>query len=134
MNPPPPTGLVEIAVDALASHPLNSNAMKPVMLDTLTAHIGRSDRYPPIIVRPLPHDAPRTAPHTHQVLDGHHRVAALRRLGRATARCVVWEVGDDEAKLLLATLNRLEGSDDPRKRGRLLAALGASIDGSALAA
>ena len=37
---------------------------------------------------------------------------ALRRLGRASARCEVWAVDDDEAMLLLATLNRLQGRDD----------------------
>jgi hypothetical protein len=36
---------------------------------------------------------------------------------------VVWEVDDADALLLLATLNRLEGSDDPRKRAALLAKL-----------
>lgn len=114
-----------ITLDALAAHPLNSNVMKPALLDKLVEHIARTDRYPPIIVRPLPpSDAPHPSSHvTHQLLDGHHRVAALRRLGRGTTRCVVWEVDDAEALLLLATLNRLEGEDDPRKRGRLLAAL-----------
>jgi hypothetical protein len=35
----------------------------------------------------------------------------------------VWEVDDDEARLLLATLNRLEGRDDPSARARLVAHL-----------
>ncbi len=50
---------------------------------------------------------------------------ALRRLDRATARCDVWEVDDAEALLLLATLNRLQGQDDPHKRAVLVGALAA---------
>ncbi len=56
----------------------------------------------------------------YQILDGHHRAVALEKIGCDSARCVVWDVDDDEALLLLATLNRLQGQDDPRKRGQLL--------------
>ena len=68
-----------------------------------------------------------------EILDGHHRVAALRKLGRDTARCVVWDVDDDEALLLLATLNRLAGDDDPRKRAALVGRLNQKIDTEKLA-
>jgi hypothetical protein len=68
---------------------------------------------------------------TYQVLDGHHRWEALRRLGRDTAACVVWDVDDAEALLLLATLNRLQGRDDPRKRAELLEKLRAEMGGGA---
>jgi len=50
----------------------------------------------------------------------HHRVAILRELGHAEARCDVWEVDDHEAKLLLATLNRLAGQDVPIRRAELI--------------
>ena len=59
----------------------------------------------------------------YQVLNGHHRLEVLRRLGRTTARCEVWEVDEREALLLLATLNRLEGRDDPMRRAALVAEL-----------
>jgi hypothetical protein len=36
---------------------------------------------------------------------------------------VVWEVDDEQALTLLATLNRLEGADDPAKRSRLVGEL-----------
>jgi ParB-like chromosome segregation protein Spo0J len=81
----------------------------------LRAHIKRTGRYPFLVVRPHPEQ-----PGKFQVLDGHHRVAVLRELGHAEARCDVWEVNDREAKLLLATLNRLQGQDQPRKRAELL--------------
>ncbi len=59
----------------------------------------------------------------------------LRRLGHTHADCVVWDVDDAQALLLLATLNRLEGDDDPRKRAAIVAELGslACFDASALA-
>ncbi len=44
----------------------------------------------------------------------------LRELGHTEARCDVWDVDDREAKLLLATLNRLEGQDLPIRRAQLL--------------
>jgi len=59
----------------------------------------------------------------YQILNGHHRARVLRELGHRRARCDVWEVDDEEARLLLATLNRLEGRDDPKARARLVAAL-----------
>jgi len=83
--------------------------------EKLRAHIKRSGRYPFLVVRPHPTD-----PDKYQVLDGHHRVAILRELGHTEARCDVWDVDDREAKLLLATLNRLEGQDQPIRRAQLI--------------
>jgi len=59
----------------------------------------------------------------YQLLDGHHRRAALERLGAEAARCCVWDVDDAQAMALLATLNRLEGADDPHRRAALVEAL-----------
>jgi len=110
---------MHISLDKLDAHPANSNRMADRLLDKLAAHIERTDRYPPIIVRP---HGPR-GDGRYQILDGHHRVAALRRLERDAARCDVWHVDDGEALLLLATLNRLQGRDDPHRRAALLAQL-----------
>jgi len=110
-----------IPLDALDAHPRNSNAMPPAMFVKLLANLRDTGRYPPIIVRPA-------ARGRYQILDGHHRVAALRELGESAARCDVWEVGDDQALVLLATLNPLEGRDDPRKRAALVAELAERFD------
>src|SRR3989441_212570 len=107
-----------IALDDLVPHPLNSNVMTTELRAKLTAHIRRTGRYPFLVVRPHPEQDGK-----YQVLDGHHRVAVLRDLGHTEARCDVWEVDDREAKLLLATLNRLQGQDLPRRRAELLHAL-----------
>jgi len=104
-----------IPLDDLLPHPLNSNVMPPDLQAKLRAHIKRTGRYPFLVVRPHPEESGRF-----QVLDGHHRVAILRDLGHTEARCDVWEVNDREARLLLATLNRLQGQDQPRKRAELI--------------
>src|SRR3989454_1302888 len=104
-----------VPLDDLLPHPLNSNVMPPDLQAKLRAHIKRTGRYPFLVVRPHPDE-----PGKFQVLDGHHRVEILRELGHTEARCDVWQVDDREARLLLATLNRLEGQDVPVRRAELL--------------
>ena len=104
-----------IPLDDLLPHPLNSNLMPEDLQAKLKAHIKRTGRYPFLVVRPHPEEPVRF-----QVLDGHHRVAILRGLGHTEARCDVWDVDDRDAKLLLATLNRLQGQDLPIKRAQLI--------------
>jgi ParB-like chromosome segregation protein Spo0J len=101
-----------VPLDDLVPHPLNSNVMSEDLREKLKAHIKRTGRYPFLVVRPFGEK--------YQVLDGHHRVAVLRDLGHTEARCDVWDVDDREAKLLLATLNRLEGQDQPIRRAQLI--------------
>jgi len=104
-----------IPLDDLLPHPLNSNVMSADLQAKLRAHIKRTGRYPFLVVRPHPNETGRF-----QVLDGHHRVAILRDLGHRAARCDVWDVDDREARLLLATLNRLQGQDQPLRRAQLI--------------
>jgi ParB-like chromosome segregation protein Spo0J len=106
-----------IPLDAIEPHPENSNRMPLPLLEKLKGHIQRTGRYEPLIVRPLNNDG------CYQILNGHHRARALRELGHTHARCDVWEVDDAEARLLLATLNRLEGRDDPSARALLVSRL-----------
>src|SRR5262245_55926450 len=104
-----------VPLDDLVAHPLNSNVMSPELQEKLRVNIQRTRRYPFLVVRPHPSE-----PGKYQVLDGHHRVAILRELGHREARVDVWEVDDREAKLLLATLNRLQGQDQPLRRAELI--------------
>lgn len=121
-----------IALDDLQSHPENANRMPDDLLDKLIDHIRRSGQYPPLIVRPHPLGRGASGGR-YQVLDGHHRLEALRRLGYTEARCDVWDVDDERARLLLLTLNRLEGRDDPERRGALLRRLAKEMDAKDLA-
>ena len=106
---------IDIPLERLRPRPDNANRMSPAAFAKLTRHLARTGRYPAVIARPHPSEAG-----AYEILDGHHRVEALRALGRDAARCDVWEVDDDEALVLLATLNRLQGQDDPARRGALL--------------
>src|SRR5512140_3418713 len=104
-----------LAVDLLVPHPLNANVLPEDLREKLKAHIRSTGRYPHLIVRPHPRQEGRF-----EVLDGHHRLLVLKELGHAEARCDVWDANDREAKLLLATLNRLEGQDLPIRRAQLI--------------
>ncbi len=118
--------LQEIPLDQLEAHPANSNVMPEPLFKKLVEHLRREALYPPIIVRALAADR-------YQLIDGHHRVKALRELQHTHARCVVWDVDEQGTLVLLATLNRLQGHDDPRKRAAVLAQLSQSLDVKELA-
>ncbi|HUU31904.1 MAG TPA: ParB N-terminal domain-containing protein [Phycisphaerae bacterium] len=119
-----------IPLNRLEPHPENANRMAPALKGKLKRHIERTGRYEPLVVRPLGADP---AGERYQILNGHHRAEVLRELGRTEARCDVWEVDDEEARMLLATLNRLEGRDDPSARARLVASLAAGRSAEDLA-
>lgn len=107
--------LRRVALDRLVGHPANANVMEEGRLEKLAENIAREQNYPPIVVRPHPDRAG-----CFQILDGHQRLEALRHLSHTEATCYVWPCDDQTALLLLATLNRLEGQDDPRLRSELL--------------
>jgi len=107
-----------IALSNLTARPDNANRMSDALFEKLLQHIKRTNRYPPIIVRSL------SETESYEILDGHHRVKVLEQLEHTHANCVIWEnVDDDEALILLTTLNRLEGHDDVHKRSDLIAKL-----------
>ena len=110
-----PQQVVRIALDRLRAHPLNSNVMDAPSLRKLKAHLKRTGWYPPLIVRPADDETD-----AYQVIDGHHRWRAIEALGHDAAECVVWHVDTDEALVLLSTLNRLRGQDDPTRRAELI--------------
>jgi ParB-like chromosome segregation protein Spo0J len=108
-------GAAMLPVGALVPHPMNANVLPEDLREKLAAHIRATGRYPHLIVRPHPEQ-----PEKYELIDGHHRLLVLRELGHREVRCDVWDVNDREAKLLLATLNRLEGQDLPMRRAQLI--------------
>lgn len=111
-----------IPLEHLHAHPANANVMPETLLAKLQAHIEQTGRCPPLIVRPRECGG-------YEILDGHHRAIVLRRLGRPQAECEVWpDIDDARATLLLLTLNRLHGEDDPHRRGSLLIELQRHLD------
>jgi len=95
----------------------------------LEDHIRRTGRYEPLVVRPHP-----SQPGVYQVLNGRHRFKVLRHIGHTRAACIVWDVDDDEALVLLATLNRLVGREDLTAKAALIAALARRFDVDRLSA
>jgi len=107
--------LLRLPLDRLRPHPANANVMDEERLEKLAENIRREGDTPPLVVRPHPEEQG-----SYQILDGHQRLDILRRLGHQEATCYVWPCDDRTALVLLATLNRLEGQDDPLKRAELL--------------
>ena len=107
--------LVWVPLERLRPHPANANRMDEEQLSKLAENIARESEYPPLVVRPHPEETG-----AYQVLDGHQRWEALKRLGHEQALCYIWPCDDRTALVLLATLNRLEGTDEPLKRAELL--------------
>ena len=121
--------LQDIPIDHLVPHPENSNHMSAETLTKLRRHIERTGRYEPLTVRPCPGDEGK-----YEILNGHNRLRVLRAIGHESAHCAVWDVDDDQARLYLATLNRLAGSDVPERRAVLLESLLGTVDVAELSA
>lgn len=102
----------KIPIEKLIAHPDNPNRMSSGTFTKLVRNIERTGRYEPIIVR--------TKGTFYEIINGHHRVKALRQLGFETADCLVWDVDDHEVDILLATLNRLGGTDVLERKLALL--------------
>jgi ParB-like chromosome segregation protein Spo0J len=116
------TTIIRIPLDKLLPHPENPNRMAKANFEKLKRHIKQSHNYEPLIVRK--HPDPDFAGENHfQIINGHHRAAALKQLGETFADCVQWDVDDDAARLLLATLNRLGGKDELASKASLYKSL-----------
>jgi len=131
-----------IALDKLVAHPDNPNRMSKTNFAKLVRNIERTGRYEPLIVRPCPqkncHSCLRRNPGDDkktcfQIINGHHRWQALRELGYETAEAIVWDIDDQHADILLATLNRLGGSDVLEKKLALLKRLSQRMEARELA-
>jgi hypothetical protein len=110
--------VISIPLNKLLPHPGNPNRMSEAAFAKLVRNLERTGQYEPLAVRPHP-----LARGAYQILNGHHRARALRRLGRSCADCVVFRADDGEAMVYLATLNRLCGRDNIYKKTKLIEAL-----------
>jgi len=117
-----------IAIDKLVAHPDNPNRMSKANFAKLVRHIEQTGRYEPLTVRPCP-----GVPGSFQIINGHHRWQALAQLGYKTADAIVWDIDDAQTHILLATLNRLGGSDILAKKLALLKKLTHQIQPKELA-
>jgi ParB/Sulfiredoxin domain len=95
-----------IPLEKLIPHSDNPNRMSRANFGKLMRHIKRTECYEPLVVRRHPQQRG-----CFQIINGHHRCAARKKLNHATAQAVVWDVSDEQTDILLATLNRLGGRD-----------------------
>jgi ParB family chromosome partitioning protein len=107
-----------IPIGKLLAHPLNANRMSEQTFKKLVRNIEKTGLYEPIVVRPHPEREG-----FFQIINGHHRANALKMLGKDSANCLIWDVDDNQTAILLATLNRLVGSDILEKKQQLLKTL-----------
>ena len=122
------TTIIRILLDKLLPHPENPNKMSKQTFEKLKRHIRQSHNYEPLIVRKHP-----KIEDCFQIINGHHRAAALKQLGETFADCVIWNVDDDQARILLATLNRLSGKDELSVKAELIKSLSEKFSGKELA-
>ncbi|MFB0524319.1 MAG: ParB/RepB/Spo0J family partition protein [Phycisphaerae bacterium] len=114
-----------IAIEKFGFHPDNPNRMSKSNFAKLVRNIERTGRYEPLVVRPKGD--------SFQIINGHHRWQALRELGYKTADAIIWDVDDRDTDILLATLNRLGGSDVLEKKLALLSRLNKQMQARDLA-
>jgi ParB-like chromosome segregation protein Spo0J len=124
-----------IALDKLVAHPDNPNRMSKGKFAKLLRNIELTGRYEPLVVRPCPNKSCSSCTKRNpnddkgtcfQIINGHHRWQALKELGYKNAEVIVWEVNDKDTDIMLATLNRLGGSDVLDKKMALLKRLNQS--------
>jgi ParB-like chromosome segregation protein Spo0J len=145
-----------IPLQKLVPHPDNPNRQSQANFAKLVRNIKRTGRYEPLIVRPCPpeylrsyesgkvnekewiwsgicNDERQRSGEFFQVINGHHRCRALAELGYKEADVIVWDVDDEQADILLATLNRLAGSEELAKKLKLLGRLNKRMQAGELA-
>jgi ParB-like chromosome segregation protein Spo0J len=81
----------------------------------LRHNVGLLGRYETLTVRPHP-----SIEGKFEVLNGHARLEVLSELNAPSAKCDIWEVTESEARLFLAILNKLRGTDVAELRMNLL--------------
>lgn len=114
----PTQEILSVEVDKLYAHPANPNRLSEARFRKLLRQIERTRQYEPLVVRRHP-----TKRGGYQVLNGHHRLRALKQLGQPRADCVVFRADDTQALVYLATLNRICGRDNAVRKARLMSAL-----------
>lgn len=141
-----------LPLDKLVPHPDNPNRMSKANFAKLIRNIKLSGRYEPLIVRPGSGASPqsnwgsgvrsqqatsdsvgRLTAECYQIINGFHRFLALKELGYKTADCLIWDIDDQQTDILLATLNRLTGSDILDKKIALLNRLNSRMQSAELA-
>ena len=111
----PQQTILSLPLANLSPHPDNANRMSKVKFNKLIEHIHTTGQYEPLVVRKHP-----IKEETWQVLNGHHRLRALKKLRHTHVDCIIFKANDEQAQLYLLNLNRLTGRDNVYKKARLI--------------
>ncbi len=105
----------ELPLDALEPNPDRANRISRMYWKKLRHNMELLGRYETLTVRPHPSAAGKF-----ELLNGHARLEALSELNIPSVRCDIWDVTESEARLFLAILNKLRGTDVAELRMNLL--------------
>ena len=103
----------KLPLDALVKRRDRASILSERARRALVGQISRHGCYPAVVVRRAPNH-----PGKYEILDGHNRTEILRELGYTDVRCEIWPIDDEEAGVVAATLNRLRGRPDVKRRAR----------------
>lgn len=107
-----------VALKKLHADSRNANDCPEDVLSKIKRHIEKTGFCPSLIVRPHPNKKGHFI-----IVDGHHRMRVIQELGWTEVECQIKAMSDQEASVYLLTLNRLRGTDIPRKRAELIQGL-----------
>lgn len=114
--------IMSISIERLMAHPDSPNRMGKSKLAKLNRNIKRTGLYEPLVARP--YSGRRDF---FQIINGHHRYQVLCELDYETVDVIIWDIDDQEVDILLASINRLCGSDNLEKKLSVLNRLNQQI-------
>ena len=100
-NAPPDGTLTELPLALLEPYPKEKHRFRPYapeQMEALVEDVRRHGVLQPLLVRPVPGGR-------YQIVSGHNRTEAARRLGYRTAPCIVRRLDDEEAQLQMISSN-----------------------------
>ncbi len=121
-----------IPMENLIENPNSPNRMSKPIFKKLVRNIESTGLYEPVIVRKINTENPELSTQ-YEIINGHSRVRALKQLGYPNVDVCIWNIGDTQTDIHLATLNRLTGSDILEKKLALLNRLSKELDAKHLA-
>lgn len=122
-----------VPIESLIDNPNIPNRMSKTTFAKLVRNIERTGLYEPIIVRNI--NSTQNAEHStqYEIINGHHRVKALKQLGCTKVDICIWDIDEEQTGILLGTLNRLCGRDVLEKKLALINSLNSRMQSKELA-
>ena len=113
-----------VPIENLIENPNNPNRMSKSSFAKLVRNIERTGLYEPIIVR--------KKNTKYEIINGHFRVKALKQLCYKNVDICIWDANNQQIDILMATMNRLGGTDILEKKLALLKKLSKEFDSKQL--